>query len=191
MVVFEYIALATVASAATTDLRDHRIPNALVFPVLLVALLGHFISGGLNGLLFSLAGFAVGLLIFFLPFAIRMMGAGDVKLMATVGALLGWRFAIVSAVYASIAGLFVGLWIMAKKRGWLLKLVKYLPHRLGKWLIPKVSTAAPTEKNLANTMDTVKAERIMVPYGYCIAIGVFLVLVGESIGNWPLIHFIR
>ncbi len=206
MIIYSYIALATAASAATTDLRDHRIPNALVFPVLVVALLGHFVFEGLDGLLFSFAGFAVGLLIFFLPFVIRMMGAGDVKLMAAIGALMGWRFILVTAVYASIAGLFVGLAILAKHKGWLLGLVKYLPQKLASYLIPKlgpqVRTSDSASVNSGNSYNgedatqaeaggTVKADRIMVPYGYCIAIGVFLVLVGETLGNWPLINFIR
>lgn len=191
MDIFAYIAIATAASAATVDLKEHRIPNKLVFPVMLVGLLGHSLFNGVGGLGFSALGWAVGLLVFLVPFAIRMMGAGDVKLMAAIGSLMGWRFILITALYASIAGFFVALVIMAKKKGWMVRGLRCLPPNISTWLMPKV-TDRPNILNeeTVEVDDSDKKERTMVPYGLCIAMGVFLVLVGQKIGGWPLIHWI-
>jgi prepilin peptidase CpaA len=86
-------------AAAWSDLRRQCIPNRLVFTGALLALLMHtllpagdgFLSllpGGL-GFAGSLKGLVFGLLAFLPLYALRAMGAGDVKLFAMVGAFLG------------------------------------------------------------------------------------------------------
>ena len=75
--------------AAVWDLRTRRIPNWLV--------LGGLIAGfGLNGFLFGLEGLGiaglgmlVGFGIYLVLHLLHAMGAGDVKLMAAVGSLVG------------------------------------------------------------------------------------------------------
>ncbi len=87
------------ALAVWNDLRTRRIPNALVFGGAMVGLLlnaalpagaGLFIApfGGI-GLLKALAGLAVGLCLLLPMYAMRALGAGDVKLMAMIGAFTG------------------------------------------------------------------------------------------------------
>src|SRR4029079_5546272 len=79
------------AVACATDLRDSRIPNALTFGSLALALIVHGLlpqgQGWAHALLRLLAGGAV----FFPFFALGGMGAGDVKLMGALGAWLRWR----------------------------------------------------------------------------------------------------
>lgn len=188
---FAYIAMATAASAATTDLRERRIPNLLVFPVMLIALLGHLFHNGLDGLLFFGLGWGAGLLVFLLPFALGAMGAGDVKLMAAIGALMGWRFILVTALYASVAGFFVAIVILAFKRGWLLRIAKYLPEKIGRPLLAKLGKYTEADNGNGEASAGSKKRKTMVPYGLCIAIGVFFVLVGQQYNNWPLINFIQ
>jgi len=87
--------------AIDTDLRNRRIPNVLVL-VVFVAALALNLSGPANGragpldlfpgalgLASSLAGALVGLGIFLPLYVLRAMGAGDVKLLAAIGALVG------------------------------------------------------------------------------------------------------
>ncbi len=95
---------ALLALAVWNALRTRRIPNALVFGGAVLGVLlnsampagdGLFIQpfGGI-GLLMSLAGLAVGLGLLLPMYAMRALGAGDVKLMAMLGAFVGpWTVA--------------------------------------------------------------------------------------------------
>ncbi len=87
-----YIAILVLAAliiAVVTDLKDQRIPNWLTFTLALAGLAFHGVTGGLDGLGFSLIGLAIGLGVMLPPYLIGVMGGGDVKLMAAVGACLG------------------------------------------------------------------------------------------------------
>lgn len=76
--------------ACLFDLRQRRIPNRLLAIGLLAALVLQLGSGPPSALLTSyLAGFALGLLMFLPLYLLGGMAAGDVKLMATVGAFVG------------------------------------------------------------------------------------------------------
>jgi len=90
--------------ASITDLRFHKIPNALTYPTMAVALMCHITTNGLNGLFFSSAGLALGIIIFIFPFLIGGMGAGDVKLLGAVGAVLGPRGVFNASVFTAIIG---------------------------------------------------------------------------------------
>ena len=45
------------------------------------------------------------------------MGGGDVKMLAMVGAFLGWKLVLVTLVLSSVTGSLVGLLVMAIRRG--------------------------------------------------------------------------
>jgi len=92
------------AIACVFDLRTRRIPNALTFGGALIALGFHLWVGGFSALGASLAGLAVGLAIFFPIFALGGIGAGDVKLLACMGAWLGPMAALWTAMYGAMAG---------------------------------------------------------------------------------------
>ena len=97
--------------AVVTDLRSSRIPNWLTFPAMGFALAGHAWLGSMHGVLFSLAGLGTGLGLFFLIYLAGGIGAGDVKLMAAIGAFVGvygvlscvWLAMVVGGVYAIAA----------------------------------------------------------------------------------------
>jgi prepilin peptidase CpaA len=91
-------------TAMCTDLRWSRIPNWLTFPAMGFALLAHAWVGGLQGALFSLAGLGAGLGLFLVLYVTGSSGAGDVKLMAAVGALIGPYGALLSALLAILVG---------------------------------------------------------------------------------------
>jgi len=75
------VILTTVLGIAIVmDLRSSRIPNWLTFPAMGFALAGHAWLNGIDGVLFSLAGFGVGLGLFFFIYLAGGLGAGDVRL---------------------------------------------------------------------------------------------------------------
>jgi prepilin peptidase CpaA len=80
---------AVVVVAGIHDIRTRRIPNWLVLPGLLLGFAVNGILEGWPGLLHAGAGFGLALLVYVPLYLLRAMGAGDVKLMATVGAIVG------------------------------------------------------------------------------------------------------
>jgi len=97
-------ALVVAALASATDVRSRRIPNVLTFGAALVAVAFAAATGGARGLVMALAGWVVGLLLYMPLFALGGMGAGDIKLLAALGAWLGPWMAVWVALYAAVAG---------------------------------------------------------------------------------------
>src|ERR1019366_545276 len=83
------VAGAGAVTAAVVDVQQRRIPNWLTYPTMIAGLVLQGAFHGFKGLLSSLEG---GLLfggIFFLFYLVHAMGAGDVKLAAALGFLIG------------------------------------------------------------------------------------------------------
>jgi prepilin peptidase CpaA len=85
--------------AVIYDLRFHKIPNLITFPTVIAGIVYHTWMGGWLGFLFSLEGMALGLSLLIGFYILGGMGAGDVKLMAAVGGILG-----PSGVFAAFLG---------------------------------------------------------------------------------------
>ncbi|MBA5685743.1 A24 family peptidase [Rugamonas apoptosis] len=99
------ILVCMVAQAALTDLSVRRIPNLLVLSGLLMALLLHLLGGThwapvTDWLAGTLAGFFL-----YLPlYLARGMAAGDVKLLAMVGAFTGPQGALIVGLLSCLIG---------------------------------------------------------------------------------------
>jgi prepilin peptidase CpaA len=99
------VVLAAVLARATySDLRFHRISNQLSVLGLVAGLGLQGLGGGLQGLISGALGALVGFACFAPFYALRAMGAGDVKLLAVVGAFLGPQ----GCFYAALASLLAG-----------------------------------------------------------------------------------
>jgi hypothetical protein len=72
MTVTHGLALGVAALALIWDLGTRRIPNVLTFGAAAMALLFHLSSTGATGVGFALAGWLVGALVFFVPFALYL-----------------------------------------------------------------------------------------------------------------------
>ena len=105
------------AAAAVIDVRRHRIPNWLTMSGLVFALgYSAFVPFYLkHGFLWSLGGAATGFGVLFPMWLLRIMGAGDVKLMAAVGAAAGPGNWLGILVLTSVAGAVAGLLLVAFK----------------------------------------------------------------------------
>lgn len=98
--------IAILLVAAAIDWRTLRIPNWLTVPAMLYGLAynathGQSLWGGLGTGGF---GLVVGLVILLPLYIIRVMGAGDVKLMAAVGAFLGPLVVLKAALFVFVVG---------------------------------------------------------------------------------------
>ena len=103
--------------ACAFDLRQRRIPNRLLGAALLGALILHLWSGSPAVLLTTFAaGFALGLLMFLPLYLLGGMAAGDVKLMATVGAFLGPALVFQASLATYCCGGVLALLIVLYKR---------------------------------------------------------------------------
>ena len=99
------IALAAIViTAAVFDLRTRKIPNWLSAVGVCAGIVLNTAVLGLPGLLRAVLGLALAFSVYFLFFALRAMGAGDVKLMAAVGALSGAYDWFIIFIITAIAG---------------------------------------------------------------------------------------
>ncbi|WHZ27255.1 MAG: Leader peptidase (Prepilin peptidase) / N-methyltransferase [Nitrospira sp.] len=116
--------------AAGTDLSHKIIPNALTFPGIILGLvcattilplgflgsvLGVFVGGGILWILAWASPYLFGK---------EGMGGGDIKLMAMVGAFLGWKPALITIMIGSLLGSLVGVTLIAAQ---IIKREEYIP----------------------------------------------------------------
>lgn len=134
MTISTICALAVGCAACFTDVRSRRIPNALTFGAAAAAVVFHTLAPQGTGLVSALAGWFVGALIMFVPFALRGLGGGDVKLIAALGAWVGPANAVWLALYAGIAGLVMAV-VVATYHGYLRTAFRNVWFLLQHWTV--------------------------------------------------------
>jgi len=104
------------------DLEHQLLPNVITLPGIVIGFAFSFLTG--PGWLSSLIGIAVGGGILFAIaeayYRIRKeegLGMGDVKMLAMIGAFLGWPATLMTLMMGSIAGSLVGMLVLALRRG--------------------------------------------------------------------------
>src|SRR5688500_19094321 len=100
--------LAIAAAACVTDVMSRRIPNVLTFGAAAGALLVRGVLFGMPGVIDASAGWLTGFIILFPLFFVRGLGAGDVKLVAALGAWFGPIDGLWLALYTAVAGGVIG-----------------------------------------------------------------------------------
>ncbi len=101
------------------DLAHKIVPDAITLPGILTGLLASLWFTPV-GLVDALIGAALGGGLFFLVAVLSRggMGGGDIKLIAMIGAFLGWQAVLVTIFLAALSGAVIGLALMAlKKKG--------------------------------------------------------------------------
>ncbi|MCJ8009237.1 prepilin peptidase [Lederbergia wuyishanensis] len=150
-----------------TDLRSRKIFNVVTLPAILVALIFHSFTSGFQGLSFSGLGFLVGLGLLLIPFLLGGIGAGDVKLLAAIGAWKGMMFVLYTGLLAGVVGGFIALLILLKR--------KQLGFTLKNMVFSFVYLKG-AKGSLQFTSDT---QSVSIPYAIPIAVGAFLTLLRE------------
>ena len=138
------------------DVRWRRIPNWLTYPAMLLGFIVHGITEGWNGVLSSGGGMAVGLIIFLIFYLLRLMGGGDVKLMAAMGALVGIKLTGMMFFISAFAGALIS--------------IAMLLHALSKNRLKNEN--GKTRKYLSRDL----LKNLTVPYGVAISMGAVITL---------------
>jgi prepilin peptidase CpaA len=109
--------LALVWAAAWVDFRTFRVPNALVLTGAIFGLLVQTWGFGLGGLGQGLAGLGLGMALLLPAYLTGHMGAGDVKLMGALGALLGAGQLLDALLYSiAAAGVVAAVYVLSAWR---------------------------------------------------------------------------
>jgi prepilin peptidase CpaA len=172
----EIVLVALLIAAAVIDCRTYRIPNWLTFGGAVFGLLYNTAAHGfMAGLPPALGGLGIGLAMLLPLYALRVMGAGDVKLMAMVGAFLGSSEILYAVLFTFIVGgvaaLAFGIYRRALRRmtGNVVDIVRFMAFAA-------VAGSRPTP---------VPAGSISIgalPYGVSIAVGTIAWLVARLLG---------
>lgn len=150
--------------AAVIDGFELKVPNWVTFPFILTGWAYSTYAFGLEGLGWSLLGTVVGLALLMPAYAIGGMGAGDVKLLAGVGA---WVYGVHTA-YAfaatAVIGAVLAVAMVLIQRTW-------KKHSAQFWVILNEIMVIRNPEQLSAIAAQRKPSMLLLPYGIPIAIG--------------------
>lgn len=168
------VLIALLVVAAWIDWRTMRIPNWLTVGGMCWGALWNAASGVtvLDGVLMSLGGLGVGLALFMPLWLIKAMGAGDVKLMAMVGAFLGGMGTVGAVIVVGLVG-GISVLIVAISRRAMARLASNTRDLVTSLVIPGLPLWRP---------DPLGHSLGKLPYGVSISAGTILFLVLAHLG---------
>ena len=165
-----YLAVIIALGAALIDIKSSKIPNYLTFPAMVLGLSYFGYDEGWRGYLSSLAGLGLGMGLFMPLYLLGGMGAGDVKLMGAMGALVGMGLAFKAVIAATLVGGVLSVLTLAIQ-GQLSRIIKRY------WLILKLLlftgeiSYIPLEGEIKQTK---------IHYGVAIALGTMILILVEE-----------
>lgn len=161
--------LLVVGIAAVYDMRWRRIPNWVVLTGILLGIGSNTFLFEWAGLRFSLLGLGLAFVVYFPLYLLRGMGAGDVKLMASVGAMVGWANWIgIFIITAIVGGVAAVAFLLRRNR------LIYGLSNVGYMVGELASLKAPYARNEA--LDISSARSMKLPHGVFIALGSLIFL---------------
>jgi prepilin peptidase CpaA len=163
------------AVSAAWDLRYRRIPNFMTYPAAIAAVAYHAFSGGLTGLYFSLCGLSFGILLLIIFYFLGGMGAGDVKLMGAIGAMLGPGGVFDAFLFTAVIGGMYAVLILLR-HGLLVKTLRHYGQILWIFVLTKQFMMSPALQHKKTPA---------LCYGIAIALGTGLSIFGQ-IAGWNI-----
>ena len=150
--------------AAGIDACQLKVPNWLTFPMILSGWIYSGVAFGWEGLGWSLVGTAIGLGLLLPAYAIGGMGAGDVKLMAGIGAWVWGSVTFYAFCVSAVVGAVLAVLMVLYQRAWQKHRAQFL------LILGEIMTIRDP-----NQLSAIAAERkstmMLLPYGIPIAIG--------------------
>jgi prepilin peptidase CpaA len=162
-----WIVSITLVVAAIIDGLKLKVPNWLTFPMIIS---GWIYSAafspfaGWEGLLYSVVGTVVGLGLLLPAYAIGGMGAGDVKLLAGIGAWVWGTATLYAFAVSAIVGGVIAVLMVVVRKGW-------FKHQSQFWVICNEILTVKDPEKLAAIAAERKPSMMLLPYGIPIAIG--------------------
>lgn len=161
--------------ASWIDYKERRVPNYLNLIIAATGVIFQVIYFGWIGLLNSLSGMVVGLGLLIVPWLMYMMGAGDVKLLAAIGAWIGPEVVLWSFVVGVIIGGIVSLVMIIHSRRWQVAFENL-----------KLAAIKCSDLRLAfSDLGSVKSlgdRAQLIPYGVPLTFGTILVVLSKVVG---------
>lgn len=152
--------------AAAIDGWKLKVPNSITYPMIVAGWVYHtaFFGFGVDGLAASLIGTVVGLALLLPAYAIGGMGAGDVKLLAGVGAWVGSSHTFYAFCVSTIVGAVIAVLMVVVRGAW-------TKHRNQFFTIVSEILTVKNPEKLAAIAAERKPSMMLLPYGIPIAIG--------------------
>jgi prepilin peptidase CpaA len=145
------------------DVRYRRIPNPFVLATLIAGLILNSVFGGFQGALNSAGGCLFAFFLMFLLHVFGAMGAGDVKLFAAIGSVIGAHLVFPTFITVVLTGGVLALVSILRSGVFsttMQRVLQVLVGLLPGWSMPKFSVPAD--------------RRLTVPYGAAITIGAII-----------------
>ena len=162
--------VAFLLTCAYTDTRWSKIYNKFTFPTMLLGIVLNGVFGGPQAALWALFGWVIGMAIQWVPFMLGLAKAGDVKLLAAVGALKGAWFCGFGFLYGAAAfGLIIVPWLAM--RGELGGVKDNIKGYIGTAVLTQQAPDAPTPT----------VTRKYVPWGLGLSLGFLIALIVEQV----------
>jgi prepilin peptidase CpaA len=162
-----WVVTITLVVAAVIDGLKLKVPNWITFPMIVsgwIYMTAFSPYAGWEGLMYSLVGTVVGLALLMPLYAIGGMGAGDVKLLAGVGAWVGGFTTIYAFAISAIVGGIIAVLMVVYRRKW-------FKHKSQFWMICNEILTVKDPEKLAAIAAERKPTMMLLPYGIPIAIG--------------------
>ncbi|MFH1418466.1 MAG: A24 family peptidase [Planctomycetota bacterium] len=175
------IVVPTALAASWMDYRFHRVPNSLNAAIAATGLAAQSAFFGWSGLSAALLGMLVGFGMLVLLWAIKGMGAGDVKFMAAIGAWLGPVMAFYAVCVGALIGGALALALIAARRDWCQAYAN-----LGV-LMAKVSSTKTAFSEFGSAKSMTRPGVSVLPYAIPLSLGALIVLVSNYSGWWEVL----
>ena len=147
--------------AAWIDGKELKVPNWITFPMVLTGLIYSTCTGSLSA---GLMGMATGLACLLPLYAVGGMGAGDVKLMAGIGAWLGWQITMEAFIVSVVVGAVMAVLMVLSRGTWKKHYENFLTI-LSEWVVIR------DPYKLSRIAAERKPAMVLLPYGVPICIG--------------------
>ncbi len=157
----------TLIVAAVIDGLQLKVPNWITYPMILSGWVYSGATAGWEGLGWSLVGTIVGLALLLPAYAIGGMGAGDVKLLAGVGAWIWGTDTFYAFCVSAVLGGVIAVGMVMYRKAW-------AKHHDQFWAIYNEITTIRDPEVLSEIAAKRKSSMFLLPYGIPIAIGTIM-----------------